>query len=151
MDNLTVYSLFLSHKILSIYHPFGFKVAFCNHLQSLNFAHIDFYASLTEIFENIIITLQGRSSLPQLSQNSERLPVTRLWPSPCYHFTLPTAAQSEYMDITVSRVLFPARSCLPNSGGIVSCLFHSDQVRSLETASKNLSSGEKAICVTVKL
>lgn len=38
-----------------------------------------------------------------------------------------------------------------NSGEIVSCFFHNDQVRSLETASKNLSLGEKAICVTVKL
>ena len=40
--NLTVYSLFLSHKTLSIYHPFGFMVAFCNHLRNPNFLHVVF-------------------------------------------------------------------------------------------------------------
>lgn len=55
------------------------------------------------------------------------------------------------MDICVSLVIFQLEAVLPNSGEIVSCLFHNDQVRSLETASKNLSLGEKAICVTVKL
>lgn len=52
---------------------------------------------------------------------------------------------------SVSLIIFQSEATLPNSGETVSCLFHSDQVRSLETASKNLSLGEKAICVTVKL
>lgn len=38
-----------------------------------------------------------------------------------------------------------------NSVEVASCLFHKDQVRSLDTASKNLSSGEKVICVTVRV
>lgn len=87
------------------------------------------------------------SHSPQTTTFLSRLPVKKY---------LPSGLQSQDQIIllcTAVTLLVKANRLKmgSNSGGIVSCLFHSDQVRSLETASKNLSSGEKAICVTVKL
>jgi hypothetical protein len=74
----------------------------------------------------------------------------RLSPPCCLSLHFTAAKHGQTHVIALLRT-FTTRAALPNSEEVASCLFHKDQVRSLETASKNLSSGENVICVTVRV
>lgn len=93
---------------------------------------------------------QGKPSAPQSSKSIEPSQL-RDCLRPVTFLLISQLLNVDKMGVTALLITLATQAALPNSGEATSCLFHNDQVRSLETASKNLSSGEKAICVTVSV